>query len=214
MDLLWLCSFEPSLPLWCFNKQIHAWLPSKLLLNVQKQLWLIRCSIIAYSTLSGFILADRRSFEARGGGVQISPSTVTSWKRKNTRLAVSHGNLWCLLGYTCCVQQLSRHIHIFQINQVGTAVFDVSAPDRTSTRRWLLAPLAVGLALGCRRSLHGVAFVAGETHHVVVVEALANGAAVDRTTGMAARDGCPGERCGEEERQQGEEKKSLSRINR
>lgn len=97
------------------------------------------------------------------------------------------------------MQQLSRHIHIFQANQAGAA-----APDRTSTRRWLLAPLAVGLALGCRRSLHGVAFVAGEAHHVVVVEAIANGAAVDRATGMAARDGCRGESDVVRKRERGE----------
>lgn len=65
---------------------------------------------------------------------------------------------------------------------------------QTSARGWLLAPLAVGLALGRRWSFHRVAFVAGETHHVVVVEALADGAAVDGTAGVAARDGCPGER--------------------
>lgn len=73
----------------------------------------------------------------------------------------------------------------------------------TPARGWLLAPLAVGLALGRGRSFHGVAFVAGETHHVVVVEAVSHGAAVDGATGMAARDGCPGEetakRCQEQE---------------
>lgn len=67
-----------------------------------------------------------------------------------------------------------------------------SPPAVTPACGRLLAPLAVGLALGRRRSFHGVAFVAGETHHVVVVEAVADGAAVNGTAGMAARDGCPG----------------------
>lgn len=83
-----------------------------------------------------------------------------------------------------------RPFHIFQINQVIWR--PPPPPAVTPACGRLLAPLAVGLALGRRRSFHGVAFVAGETHHVVVVEAVADGAAVDGTAGMAARDGCPG----------------------
>lgn len=47
------------------------------------------------------------------------------------------------------------------------------------------------MALSRRRPFHSVAFVAGETHNIVVVESISDGAAIDRTTGVAARDGCP-----------------------
>lgn len=55
----------------------------------------------------------------------------------------------------------------------------------TSACRWLLAPLAAGLALSCGGSFQGVAFVAGEAHHIIVVEAIAYGAAVDGATRVA-----------------------------
>lgn len=60
--------------------------------------------------------------------------------------------------------------------------------DLTSACRWLMAPLAAGLALGCRGSFQGVAFVAGETHHIIVVEAIACGAAIDRAARVATCD--------------------------
>lgn len=68
--------------------------------------------------------------------------------------------------------------------------------DLTSARRRLLAPLAAGLALGGRRALQSVALVAGEAHDVVVVVAVADGAAVDGAAWVAACDRCsrPGRR--------------------
>lgn len=60
--------------------------------------------------------------------------------------------------------------------------------DLTPTRRWLLAPLTVGLALSCGRSFQSVPFVAGEAHHIVVVEAIACGAAIYRAARVATRD--------------------------
>lgn len=60
--------------------------------------------------------------------------------------------------------------------------------DLTSTCRRLLAPLAVGLAMGCGRPLEGVAFVAGEAHNVIVVEANTCGAAIDRAARVATCD--------------------------
>lgn len=60
--------------------------------------------------------------------------------------------------------------------------------DLTSACWWLLAPLATGLALSCGGSFQSVAFVAGEAHNVVVVEAIACGAAIDRATGVATGD--------------------------
>ncbi len=67
-------------------------------------------------------------------------------------------------------------------------ICSAGALDFTSACWWLLAPLAVGLALGCGRSLQGVAFVAGEAHHVIVVEAVACSASVDRAARVATRD--------------------------
>lgn len=61
--------------------------------------------------------------------------------------------------------------------------------EPTSAGGGLLAPLAGGLALGGGRPFQSVAFVAGEAHHVVVVEAVARGASVDGAAGVAAGDG-------------------------
>lgn len=61
--------------------------------------------------------------------------------------------------------------------------------EPTSACRRLLAPLAGGLALGGRRPFQSVAFVAGEAHHVIVVEAVASGASVDGAARVAAGDG-------------------------
>lgn len=61
-------------------------------------------------------------------------------------------------------------------------------PDHTSACWWLMAPLAVGLALGCGGSFQGVAFVAGETDDVIVVKAISCGAAIDRATRVATCD--------------------------
>lgn len=61
--------------------------------------------------------------------------------------------------------------------------------EPTPACRGLLAPLAGGLALGGRRPFQSVAFVAGEAHHVIVVEAIASGASVDGAARVAAGDG-------------------------
>lgn len=73
---------------------------------------------------------------------------------------------------------------------IGTVSPSVGAGslEPTSACRGLLAPLAGGLALGGRRPFQSVAFVAGETHHVIVVEAIASGASVDGAARVAAGD--------------------------
>ena len=79
------------------------------------------------------------------------------------------------------------HLHpsdaLSQLSSAG-----VQQLNCTSTCWGLLTPLAVGLALGCGRALHGVAFVAGETHNIIVVEAVTSGAAVDRAARVTACD--------------------------
>lgn len=55
-----------------------------------------------------------------------------------------------------------------------------------------MAPLPVGLTLGARRPLHLVAAVAHEADHVVEVEAVAHGAAIDGTPWVSAADGWRG----------------------
>lgn len=60
--------------------------------------------------------------------------------------------------------------------------------DLTPASWRLVAPLTVGLALSCGGSFQGVTFVAGEVHHIIVVEAIACGAAIDRATRVAACD--------------------------
>ncbi len=57
---------------------------------------------------------------------------------------------------------------------------------QTSACGRLLAPLAVRLALRLRRAFQNIAVITEEGHHVVQVEAVANGAAVDRAARMTA----------------------------
>lgn len=63
-----------------------------------------------------------------------------------------------------------------------------------------MAPLPVGLTLGASRPLHLVAAVAHEADHVVEVEAVAYGAAIDGTPWVSAADGWRGAGGGETER--------------
>lgn len=73
-----------------------------------------------------------------------------------------------------------------------------------------MAPLPVGLTLGASRPLHLVAAVAHEADHVVEVEAVAHGAAIDGTPWVSAADGWRGEGGWEREKQKGAFKSSVT----
>lgn len=62
-----------------------------------------------------------------------------------------------------------------------------------------MAPLAVGLTLSMCGPLHFIALIAHEADHVIQVETVANRAAIDGTSRMAAADRCRRDRVSQEE---------------
>ncbi len=81
------------------------------------------------------------------------------------------------------VISISTTVLKFPYNEKRSHLVQTSACGR------LLAPLAVSLALRLRRAFQNVAVITEEGHHIVQVEAVANGAAIDRAARMTAANG-------------------------
>lgn len=107
---------------------------------------------------------------------------TVGWKEGQRALRAEIGHSFFNCG-SLKVISISATVLKFPYNEKRSHLVQTSACGR------LLAPLAVSLALRLRRAFQNVAIITEEGHHVVQVEAVANGAAVDRTARMTTANG-------------------------